>query len=94
MSIESAKAFLERVRNDEDFRKSVGEIATVEQRIEYVKDAGFEFSKKEFNIVTFELSNSELVRLFAVGVWRGCSAYEMLELPFLESKEKVRRREQ
>ena len=37
MSIESAKAFLERTKNDEDFRKSVGEIATVEERMENVK---------------------------------------------------------
>ena len=37
MSIENAKAFLEKVKNDEDFRKSVGEIATVEERMENVK---------------------------------------------------------
>ncbi len=39
MSIESAKAFLERIKTDEDFRKSVGKIATSEKRMEYVKEA-------------------------------------------------------
>ena len=33
MSIESAKAFLEKVKTDEDFRKSVGEFGTAEERI-------------------------------------------------------------
>ena len=47
MSIESAKAFLERLQNDEDFRKAVGEIATAEERMEFVKGAGFDFTKEE-----------------------------------------------
>jgi predicted ribosomally synthesized peptide with nif11-like leader len=46
MSIESAKAFLERVENDEDFRKSVGELGTAEERMEFVKKAGFDFTKE------------------------------------------------
>jgi predicted ribosomally synthesized peptide with nif11-like leader len=47
MSIESARAFLERVQNDEDFRKTVGEIATAEERMEFVQGAGFDFTKEE-----------------------------------------------
>ena len=46
MSIESGKAFLERVKNDEDFRKEMGEKTSVEERLEFVKVNGFEFSKK------------------------------------------------
>ena len=60
MSIESAKAFLERLRNDEDFRKSVGEIATAEERMEYIKGAGFDFTKEEINSVKDELSEEEI----------------------------------
>ena len=71
MSIESAKAFLERVRNDEDFRKNVGEIATVKQRMEYVKRAGFEFSKQELDNVTSELTDEELDAV-AGGSWKSC----------------------
>lgn len=63
MSIESAKAFLERVRNDEDFRKSVksvGEFPTSEERMEYVKGAGFDFTQDEMASLTAELSDDEL----------------------------------
>ena len=60
MSVDSAKAFLERVRNDEDFRKSVGEIVTAEERMEFVKGAGFDFTKEEFKSVQDELSDDDL----------------------------------
>jgi predicted ribosomally synthesized peptide with nif11-like leader len=60
MSIESAKAFLERVRNDEDFRKSVGGITTAEERMEFVKKAGFDFTEKEINSLKDELSDEQL----------------------------------
>jgi predicted ribosomally synthesized peptide with nif11-like leader len=62
MSIESAKAFLERMRNDEDFRKSVEEIATAEERMEYVKEAGFDFTKDEIASHKDELTEEELVK--------------------------------
>ena len=39
MFIESAKAFLERIKSDEEFRKKVLEIATEEERMEYVKNS-------------------------------------------------------
>ncbi len=51
MSIESAEAFLERMKNDEDYRKSVGEVATSKERMEYVKGAGFDFTKDEIAIM-------------------------------------------
>jgi predicted ribosomally synthesized peptide with nif11-like leader len=60
MSIESAKAFLEKVKNDEDFRKSVGEIATTEQRMEFVKEAGFDFTKEEIEKLSSEVSDKQL----------------------------------
>ena len=47
MSIESAKAFLEKVKNDEDFRNSVGEISTMEKRMEFVKRQGLILRKKK-----------------------------------------------
>ncbi|MCP4575490.1 MAG: Nif11-like leader peptide family natural product precursor [Deltaproteobacteria bacterium] len=60
MSIEDARAFLKRVKNDEDFRKSVGEITTTEERMEYVKGAGFDFTKQQFDMIKDELSDGEL----------------------------------
>ncbi|MBT3259157.1 MAG: Nif11-like leader peptide family natural product precursor [Deltaproteobacteria bacterium] len=68
MSIESAKAFLERMRNDEDFRNSVVEIATSEERMEYVKGAGFDFTKDEIANLKGELSDDDLDNV-AGGGW-------------------------
>ncbi len=60
MSIESAKAFLERVRDDEDFRNSVGKIGIAEERLEYVKKAGFDFTSDEIAMLKDELSDVDL----------------------------------
>ena len=75
MSIESAKAFLERVQNDEDFRKSVGEIVTAEERMEFVKEAGFDFKKEEIKSVQDELSGDELDNV-AGGACAHCDTYD------------------
>ncbi len=62
MSIESAKAFLERMKTDEDFRKEVGEIATAEERMAFVTAAGFDFTKEELKNVQekMQLTDDEL----------------------------------
>ncbi len=60
MSIESAKAFIERMKTDEEFNKTVGEIATAEERMEYVKKAGFGFTKEELEEVSAVLTEDEL----------------------------------
>ncbi|MCP4289399.1 MAG: Nif11-like leader peptide family natural product precursor [Gammaproteobacteria bacterium] len=60
MTIESAKAYLERLRNDEDFRKEVSELSSPEDRTKFVKDNGFDFSKEHIEQVKLELSDDEL----------------------------------
>jgi predicted ribosomally synthesized peptide with nif11-like leader len=60
MSIESAKAFLERVKNDEDFRKELEEQASAAERIKFVKAQGFDFTKEEIDSHKEELSDEEL----------------------------------
>ncbi len=60
MSIESAKAFLERIKNDEDFKKELEEPASAEERINFVKAQGFDFTKEEINLLKGELSDEEL----------------------------------
>ncbi len=60
MSIDSAKAFLERDKRDARFRKKVGEIATKEERMEYVESAGYEFTNEEFQQAEGELSDLDL----------------------------------
>ncbi len=69
MSIESAKAFLERIKSDEDFRKSGEGIATLEERMHYTKRAGFDFTKDEIeNLLNEELTPRELEQV-AAGSW-------------------------
>ncbi len=60
MSIESAKAFLERVENDEDFKKELEGQASVEERIAFAKAQGFDFSKEEIQQVHDSLSEEAL----------------------------------
>jgi predicted ribosomally synthesized peptide with nif11-like leader len=67
MSIESAKAFFEKIKNDEDFNKSLGEIATSEERMEYVKKAGFDFTKEEIKSIKDELSDEDLDKVAGGG---------------------------
>ncbi len=60
MSIESAKAFLEKVRNDEDFRKELEEQASAEARMQVAKAQGFDFTEKELDEVTADLGEDQL----------------------------------
>ncbi len=72
MSIESAKAFLERVENDEDFRKESEEYTSVEERIKSVKAQGYDFTKEEIGTLAGEMSNTS-----GVNLCRGeCCAWE------------------
>ena len=73
MSIESAKAFLERVKNDEDFRKELEEQASAEERLNIAKAQGFDFTKEEINSLKEELSDDEL-DMVAGGTW-GCPTH-------------------
>ncbi|MCP4289400.1 MAG: Nif11-like leader peptide family natural product precursor [Gammaproteobacteria bacterium] len=63
MSIESAKAFVERMNTDDDFRKELDEKSSGEDRMQFVKANGFDFSKEEFEQVKSELSEGELESL-------------------------------
>ena len=72
MSIESAKAFLERMKNDEDFRKSVGELGTAEERLKYVKGAGFDFTKEEISNLKDELSDNDLDNVAGGKLFKHC----------------------
>ena len=60
MSVESAKAFIKKVKNDEDFSKKVKECKDAEGRMALVKEAGFDFTAAEIKEVGGELSDSEL----------------------------------
>ena len=70
MSTESAKSFLEKMRTDDDFAKSVTDAATKKERADLVKAAGFDFTAAEFSEEVGELSDDELDGV-AGGVARG-----------------------
>ena len=72
MSIESAKAFLERVENDEDFRKELVDRTSAEERIKFVKLEGFDFTKEEIDSLKQALSDEQLEAVAGGGVHRCC----------------------
>ena len=76
MSLESAKAFLERMKWDTELRKS---IMKAEDRIEVVKNEGFDFTMEEWHqareehmkkqVADGELSEEELKKVAGGGCW-------------------------
>ncbi len=60
MSIESAKAYIERLKTDEEFRERVKAAKDSEARIALVKAEGFDFSAEDISAVKGELSDDEL----------------------------------
>ncbi len=79
MSIESAKAFLERVKNDEDFRKELEGHASVEGRKKFAKAQGFDFTEEEGREVRESLGEDELEAISAAGFEE--FAKRMMSLP-------------
>lgn len=69
MSIESAKAFIEKVKTDEDFKKKLGELNDGQARLDYAKGLGFDFTADDIAKVKEEqgLTDEELD-----GVAGGC----------------------
>jgi predicted ribosomally synthesized peptide with nif11-like leader len=55
MSVESALAFIERIKSDGEFSKQINEAGTTEARLQIARDAGLEFTEEEYTAVTSEL---------------------------------------
>jgi predicted ribosomally synthesized peptide with nif11-like leader len=70
MSIESAKAYVERVKTDEEFARRVSEAASREERAEIARSEGFDFTPEELKTEIGELSEEELEAV-AGGRWCG-----------------------
>ncbi len=49
MSLESAKKFVEKLQNEDDFAKSFFACTDLEDRKAFIKDNGFEFTKEEID---------------------------------------------
>jgi len=74
MSVESAKAFLERMKSDSAFRESVVGAQDDAERNKLVVEAGFEFTKEEIDQARSEFQgelSDEDLRLVAGGTCRG-----------------------
>ncbi len=63
MSLESAKEFVERMNNDEDFAKEVVSCKDAEMRKAFVKKAGFDFTLEELKAYRSELTDEQLESL-------------------------------
>ncbi len=60
MSIENARAFLNRIRNDEELRSRLEAAETKEERLKLAKAEGCGFTEDEWNEVRTELSVEDL----------------------------------
>jgi predicted ribosomally synthesized peptide with nif11-like leader len=58
MSIESAKAFVERMKRDSEFRNRVVEAESLEVRARILKYEGFDFTKEDLDCVRDEVMSS------------------------------------
>ena len=78
MSIESTRAFIERMKTDEDFNKQVSEFNDAEERMNFVKTAGFDFTVDEVKEVSCEMSDDELSAVS--GGFSGCLVITWLNI--------------
>ncbi len=62
MSMESAKAFIERMKTDEEFARQVSNQKDNEERMKFVTAEGFNFSGEEIKKATEDLADVDLVQ--------------------------------
>ncbi len=60
MSIESAKACIERIKTDADFAKKIMECKDAEARMTFIKAAGYDFTTEEAIPLVAEIPDDEL----------------------------------
>jgi predicted ribosomally synthesized peptide with nif11-like leader len=59
MSIESARAFVAKMRNDANFKRQVLAAESAAKRKEIIKNAGFEFERMHLDSLVSELTPEE-----------------------------------
>ncbi len=60
MSLDQARAFIEKMKSDEAFRERILAIENVDARLDAASGAGFQFTEAEVKVVQSELSDDEL----------------------------------
>jgi len=63
MSVDQARAFIEKMKTDEAFRNRIVAIEAVDARLAAASDAGFVFTEAEIKEVKSELNDDELDRV-------------------------------
>lgn len=63
MSKEAARAFLEKLKTDQDFAAKIEECQDSKERMDLAKSSGFTFTPEEMKQVQEELSDEELAQL-------------------------------
>ncbi|KJR42545.1 bacteriocin [Candidatus Magnetoovum chiemensis] len=85
MSLESAKSFIKKMREDAEFRSKVDAAANDDERRKFVKAAGFDFSKEDLKMISpgvvhktieGELSEADLEKVAggSSAAWTGATA--------------------
>ena len=59
MSVESARAFVKRMRSDAEFKKQILAAESAVKRQEIIKNSGFEFEKMHLDSLVSELTPEE-----------------------------------
>lgn len=60
MSIESAQAFLKKIKSDETLKNKVASLKSKEERLDFIKKEGFDFTEEEFYQARSELTPEAL----------------------------------
>ena len=69
MSVDQARAFIEKMKSDGAFRDRIMAIEAVDARLAAARDAGFVFTEAEINEVKSELNDEELDRAAGGGIF-------------------------
>lgn len=69
MSIESAKAFIDRMKTDEAFANKMKECKDAETLLSLVEREGFDFTSVEISLATNELSDEQLDDITGGWTW-------------------------
>ncbi len=63
MALESARAFLARLKSDQKFRENLAGLTSKTARRDWIKAGGFDFTQEELEAATGELDPEELDRV-------------------------------
>ncbi|MBL7176202.1 MAG: Nif11-like leader peptide family natural product precursor [Desulfobacteraceae bacterium] len=80
MSLEQAKAFIEKMKSDEAFTKRIMAIEDSDARFQAIAEAGFDFTKEELEQVRQKLDEADLEQVSGGG--EGCGG-KMVCMMFL-----------